>query len=105
MKGDSRQSLDDANLPKGYKKYQELVRQGAPLSSFGLHTTRAQVFRFANRFRVASAFHGITLRGYSEPTNRAYGALFRVVLTHSVAEKYLQITRLELPIWKNDSAR
>lgn len=85
----------EVGLPSSYGAYVNLLNSGIPLSKFGFHTTRSQVFRFANRFRVARSFESVQLKDYSEPTNRAYGALFRILLVFSAAEQYQTITKLD----------
>ena len=87
----------EVGLPSSYGAYVNLLNSGIPLSKFGFHTTRSQVFRFANRFRVARSFESVHLKDYSEPTNRAYGALFRILLAFSAAEQYKTITKLSWP--------
>ena len=87
----------EPGLPNGYDMFSRLAGDGIALQKFGFHTTKAQDFRFANRFKVAAAFDRIQLRGYAEPTNRAYGALFRILLTCSAVEQYQKITALGWP--------
>ena len=95
MKDSSPITQTDPGLPNAYADFSRLSREGVALSKFGFHTTNAQVFRFANRFKVASSFSGVELRGYAEPTNRAYGALFRILLTCSAVEQYMTISALQ----------
>lgn len=85
---------DEANLPEAYPRLARALNTGRTLAEFGLRGTRANVYRFANRYKVAHAFRGIQLVTYSAPTVRAYGALFRILVTWSAAEQYLKITGL-----------
>jgi hypothetical protein len=78
-------------LPSAYARFRTALDSGYSLSDLGFRTTRAEVFRFANRFRVARAFRGVDLTHYSAPTVRAYGALFRIFVTWSCLEQYLKV--------------
>src|SRR5690242_19451858 len=79
-------------LPVAYKKLAQALNAGRTLDAFGFRTTRPEVYRFANRLRVARAFRGVSLSGYAAPTVKAYGALFRIVATWSAFEQYLEVT-------------
>ncbi len=79
------------NLPTSYPAFSLALKNGRPFSSFDFHGERENVFRFANRYRIARAFRGIDLAGYEPPTVRAYGALFRHLVTCSAAEQYSKI--------------
>lgn len=83
---------NDPGLPNSYRSLADALNARRTLISFDLRGTRADVFRFANRFRVASAFGDVRLVGYSERTARAYSALFRIVVTWSAFEQYLKVT-------------
>lgn len=79
------------NLPTSYRAFSKAVDSGVPVSQFGFHGGRPKVFRFANRYSVAHAFRSVDLKGYSPPTAKAYGALFRHLVTCSAAEQYSKI--------------
>lgn len=79
------------NLPSSYPVFSAALDKGVPFSSFSFHGKRENVFRFANRYRIARAFKAIDLTGYEPPTVRAYGALFRHLITCSAAEQYSKI--------------
>jgi len=64
----------------------------APRSSPGLLNltgTVGDVNRFGARFRLAKAFKGLELDGYTEPTASGYSALCRVFLTWSAFEQFM----------------
>lgn len=83
----------DSNLPTSYRRFTRALDAGKAVEEFSLHGSRAQVFRFANRYRLARAFRSVGLTGYQPPTERAYGALLRILLTCSAAEQYAKITQ------------
>lgn len=78
-------------LPTSYPAFSAALKLGIPFSAFHFHGKRENVFRFANRYRIARAFRAIDLAGYEPPTVRAYGALFRHLMTCSAAEQYSKI--------------
>lgn len=79
------------NFPKSYRLFSQAITAGRSPADFGFHGTRAQVYRFANRYCVARSFREIALAGYEARTIRAYGALFRHLITCSAAEQYAKI--------------
>ena len=79
-------------LPGAYSRFAHAVDNGVPLKRFGLKSSRPEVFRFANRYRVAGACRGIVLQGYSHETVVGYGGLLRVFVTWSAVEQYLTVT-------------
>jgi hypothetical protein len=58
---------------------------------FGFTKPLAEVNRFAARFRVASAFRGLVLNGYSASTSAGYTALCRTLFVYSAFEAFLQV--------------
>ena len=85
----------ERHLPRADAQFTKAVGAGRSLTELQLRGSRAQVFRFANRYRVAHAFRSVEMAGYAPQTIRAYGTLFRIVVTWSVVEQYRKITGLE----------
>lgn len=56
------------------------------------------VYWFCNRFRLANSFQAISAKGYSEDSDTisGYSALFRVYLTYSAFELFMEICSLTL---------
>ena len=54
----------------------------------------ADVNRFGARYRLASAFRGVTLEGYGEATSAGYDALTRLTLAWSAFEGLLPAIRM-----------
>ncbi|MGA2381910.1 MAG: hypothetical protein ABSG61_00590 [Gemmatimonadales bacterium] len=84
----------EPGLPASYSELAALLDAGRSLADFGFQSTRPQVYRFVNRYRLAHAFRSIDLAGYSLPTVRAYSALFHILVTWSVVEQYMKITHM-----------
>lgn len=57
----------------------------------GFAVYAAEVSRFVNRFRLATAFIGIQLGNYTTNTVIGYNALFRVFLVWSAFERFLPV--------------
>jgi len=53
--------------------------------------TKFDFYRFANRFRMAARFRGITLEDFGDETEEGYSALTRVFFAWSVFERYADL--------------
>ncbi|NNC87233.1 MAG: hypothetical protein HKN82_02095 [Akkermansiaceae bacterium] len=53
--------------------------------------TKFDFYRFANRFRMAVRFRGISLADFGDETEAGYSALTRVFLVWSVFERYSEL--------------
>ena len=60
--------------------------------AYRVFTSAADVNRFGARYRLASAFKGLNLGGYSDTTAQGYDALTRVTLAWSAFEALLKAT-------------
>lgn len=58
---------------------------------FGFHAPIDEINRFAARFRVAAAFNGVNLEGYTPETQQGYSALMKVFLCWSAFEAFMRI--------------
>lgn len=78
-------------FPQGYKEYQRLFRKSHRVKDMGFRGSPTDVNLFAHRLRMARAFAGIQLDGYTEDTKVGYEGLLRVFLTHSALELFLPL--------------
>jgi hypothetical protein len=78
------------NYPKGYGILQDFLKSKNNTKQMGFAVYAADVSRFANRFRLATAFLGIQLDNYTANTVTGYNALFRVFLVWSAFERFLR---------------
>jgi hypothetical protein len=56
------------------------------VATLALFRSRAAVYRFCARYRLAKAFQGMNLDGYTQPTADGYSALTRLAFTWSAFE-------------------
>lgn len=90
------QYLDDV-LP-GFSDARALIKaNGDDLSPFGFVGDKFQFYRFANRYRMAVRFSGISLEGFGEETERGYSALTRTFFAWSVFERYTDLCEIHCP--------
>lgn len=54
-------------------------------------------YRFANRYRMALQFRGVTLEGFGKETEQGYSALTRIFLVWSVFERYTEMAGVHPP--------
>ena len=84
------QHLEDV-LP-GYSDARSIIKAANdtifPLQYKG---SKFDFYRFANRYRMAKQFRGISLDTFTEPTQDGYSALTRVFLVWSVFERYADL--------------
>jgi hypothetical protein len=78
------------NYPKGYEILQTFLKSKNNTKQMGFAVYAAEVSRFANRFRLATAFVRIELDNYTANTIMGYNALFRVFLVWSAFERFLR---------------
>lgn len=76
----------------GFAEAREIIK-GAGDSVFPLQYkgTKFDFYRFANRFRMAVRFRGISLEDFGDETEAGYSALTRVFLVWSVFERYSEL--------------
>jgi hypothetical protein len=86
-------TLDGA--PPLWAQWSECVREGRAPADIGLTCQQSALNRFSARYRVAHAFEGITMRGFSPATVDGYSALFRLFLTWSAFEQYLKALHVD----------
>jgi hypothetical protein len=79
------------NYPEGYADLKSLIKAGHKPRQMGFKVDIDEVYRFANRFRLAKAFTGIKLDNYNSNTVLGYDALFQVFLAYSAFELFLKI--------------
>lgn len=78
----------DSVLP-GFSEARGLIKgAGDSVFPLGYRGTKFDFYRFANRYRMAVRFRGISLEDYGEATEAGYSALTHVFLTWSVFERY-----------------
>jgi hypothetical protein len=81
----------DAALP-GFSRARLLVKaQDDKIGALGFVGSKFDFYRFANRFRLATSFHGIVLGGFTAETTAGYAALTRVFFTWSAFERYAEL--------------
>jgi hypothetical protein len=78
------------NYPKGYGILATFLKSKNNTKQMGFAVYAAEVSRFVNRFRLASAFIGIELDNYTSSTTSGYNAIFRVFLVWSAFERFLR---------------
>src|SRR5438874_594191 len=78
------------NYPKGYQILETFLKSKNNTKQMGFAVYAAEVSRFVNRFRLATAFISIQLDNYSSNTIIGYNALFRVFLVWSAFERFLR---------------
>jgi len=79
------------HYPTQWYAYSALIDKGIGAKTIGFALAGDDVSRFAARYRVAKAFQGITLDGYSGDTITGYNSLLRVFLTWSAFERFLRV--------------
>ncbi|NNC90611.1 MAG: hypothetical protein HKN82_19310 [Akkermansiaceae bacterium] len=81
----------DSALP-GFSEARGIIK-GAGDSVFPLQYkgSKFDFYRFANRFRMAVRFRGISLAEFGEETEAGYSALTRVFFVWSVFERYSEL--------------
>ena len=84
----------------GFTQARTLVKeQGDRVICLGFVGTKFDFYRFANRFRLAAAFRGMRLDGFSEETVFGYDALTRVFFTWSAFERYAELVNDRPPFF------
>jgi hypothetical protein len=84
-------SNQQRHYPTDWYTYSALLDNGIGAKQIGFALDGAEVSRFTARYRVAKAFRGIRLDGYSPDTIQGYDSLMRVFLAWSAFEKFLQV--------------
>lgn len=79
----------DADYPPRWSTFLEHREKVRRSHAF---TRLSDVFPFGNRYRLAHAFQGLELAGYSSSTKQGYAALTRVTLYYSAFEAFLRAT-------------
>lgn len=77
-----------------FARFQELRQQGHAPRQMGFSAATGQINIFSNRMRLARAFKGLMLEGYSNSTVAGYNAFVQVVLTHSALECFMDVQGL-----------
>lgn len=81
---------------KSFKTFQALLRQGHFPPRIGFKCSAGEINIFANRMRLARAFQGLQLDGYTEQSVLGYNGLFQVFLTHSALERFNNLYDLQV---------
>jgi hypothetical protein len=79
-----------------FKAYQTLLKQGYHPPQMGFKCRAGDINQFAYRLRLARAFRGLNLEGYSEKTIEGYNGFFQIFLTHSSLERFLEINDYQI---------
>lgn len=80
--------------PTSWKRYCGAVGHVDP-NDYGFTAVNADINRWAARYRVARAFRGLLLEGYSDSTGSGYSGLCQVFFTWSAFERFLPIIDLD----------
>jgi hypothetical protein len=81
----------EAALP-GFSRARVLVKSaGDRIEPLGFCGTKFDFYRFANRFRLAVSFRGMSLEGFTDETAAGYDALTRVFFAWSAFERYADL--------------
>lgn len=76
----------------GFSKARLIVKAaGDSTGPLRFRGTKFDFYRFANRFRLATAFRGMNLEGFSEETADGYASLTRVLFAWSAFEGYAEL--------------
>jgi hypothetical protein len=86
-------SLDPTltNSPPKWQVCASEMKKGAQITAFGFTGTRADLCRFALRYRFAKSLSAITLDTYHSSTAAGYAALLRTFLMWGAFESYLRL--------------
>lgn len=68
-------------------------------------TRPTDVYRFGNRYRLATAFRGMALEGYSAGTRSGYDALTKCSLYYSAFERFMAATNTHLHHFNADAGQ
>jgi hypothetical protein len=68
-------------------------------------TRPTDVYRFGNRYRLANAFRGMNLEGYSAQTRAGYDALTKCSLFYSAFERFMAATNTHLHHFNADAGQ
>ena len=91
----SQRNMSDPNYPSHHDEFKKQVEDSGGYSShLGFTGGPSFVYRFCNRYRLAKAFTGLGLDGYSASTVSGYSGLAGVFLTWSTFELFCSITSL-----------
>ena len=76
----------------GFTKARLIVKAaGDSIRPLGFKGSKFDFYRFANRFRLATAFQGMNLEGFTEETTTGYSSLTRVFFSWSAFEGYTEL--------------
>lgn len=79
-----------------FARFNALYRKGHDPNRMGFHATAGDITRLSYRMKLARGFRGLDVEDYSADSIEGYNAFFRVFLTHSVLEQYLEVTKHKL---------
>ena len=84
---------------EGFARYQELHQLDFYPQMMGYQERKAGsiINTLHARMRIAKAFQGMHLQGYSEDTVNGYNSIFQLFLTYSAFEKFLALHSLRYP--------
>ncbi len=91
--------LKDPNLvnaPPGWCACHEALSRYTSPAKMGFACSAGDLNRFWSRYRLAKSFQGIALESYTAETTVGYSALFRVFVTYSAFEQFLDCCGLNL---------
>jgi hypothetical protein len=79
------------NTPPGWGHCESALRELREPTELGFVGTAGDLNRFRSRYRLAKSFREILLNAYASGTAAGYSSLFRVFLTWSAFELFLEI--------------
>jgi hypothetical protein len=85
----------------GFSQARLIVKAaGDSTRPLGFKGSKFDFYRFANRFRLATSFRGMNLKGFAPETAEGYGALTRVFFSWSAFEGYSDLAGDPAPPYK-----
>jgi len=85
----------------GFSRARLIVKgTGDSIRPLGFKGSKFDFYRFANRFRLATSFRGLSLEGFAEETAGGYGALTRVFFSWSAFEGYTELADDPVPPYR-----
>lgn len=96
-------------VPNPYEHYPprwgEFLQNSRKVIHSHAFTRVTEVYRFGNRYRLAHAFRGMDLEGYSAATRAGYDALTKCSLYYSAFERFMAATNTHLHHFNADAGQ
>jgi len=84
------------NTPPRWAACDEALNKFIPVDQIGFKGKPGDLRRFASRYRLAKSFQEVVLNSYTPETSKGYSSLFKVFLTWSAFEQFMEICGLKM---------